>query len=130
MNRKVGIIILVVLCIIILQVIASGFSIQTSAYITDDFVVSEDGSEITFKVGVGSSMGYVRGYKDEGGGVKPHYLKFYSAWGGLNSSIGAKQEFVLELAPEDTEIYVYHGDGGYELTLKKDVISGEWNRVR
>ena len=130
MNRKVGIIILVVLFIIILLVIASGFSIQTSAYITDDFVVSEDGSKITFKVEVGSSMGYVRGYKDEGGGVKPHYLKFYSAWGGFNSSIGAKQEFVLELAPEDTEIYVYHGDGGYELTLKKDVTSGEWDRVR
>ena len=129
MNRKVGIIILVVLCIILLF-IASGFAIQTSAYITDDFVVSEDGSEITFKVGVGSSMGYVRGYKDEGGGVKPHYLKFYSAWGGFNSSIGAKQEFVLELAPEDTEIYVYHGDGGYELTLKRDVTSGGWARVR
>ena len=130
MKRKLGIIILVVLCIIIFQIIASGFSIQTSAYITDDFVVSEDGSEITFKVGVGSSMGYVRGYKDEGGGVKPHYLKFYSAWGGFNSSIGAKQEFVLELAPEDTEIYVYHGDGGYELALKRDVTSGEWNRIR
>ena len=129
MNRKVGIIILVVLCIILLF-IASGFAIQTSAYITDDFVVSEDGSEITFKVGVGSSMGYVRGYKDEGGGVKPHYLKFYSAWGGFNSSVGAKNEYVLKLEPEDTEIYVYHGDGGYELSLKKDVTSGEWYRVR
>ena len=31
--------------------------------------------------------------------MEPHYLKFYSAWGGFNSSIGAKQEFVLELAP-------------------------------
>ena len=72
MKRKVGIIILVVLCIIIFWLIASGFSIQTSAYITDDFVVTEDGSEIAFKVGVGSSMGYVRDYKDEGGGVKPH----------------------------------------------------------
>ena len=111
MRRKVGIIILVGLCIPILWGIASGFSIQTSAYITDDFVVSEDGSKITFKVGVGSSMGYVRDYKDEGGGVKPHYLKFYSAWGGFNGSIGAKHEFVLELAPEDTEIYVYRGDG-------------------
>ena len=57
-------------------------------------------------------------------------MKFYSAWGGFNSSIGAKQEFVLELTPEDTEIYVYHGDGGYELALKKDVTSGEWERVR
>ncbi len=130
MKKKVSIIVLAVLSIIIFYLMASGFSIQTSAYITDDFVVSEDGSEITFKVGVGSSMGYVRGYKDEGGGVKPHYLKFYSAWGGFNSSIGAKNEFVLTLEPEDTEIYVYHGDGGYHLALQKDVTSGEWYRVR
>lgn len=56
-------------CIIIIQVIASDFLIQTSAYITDDFVASEDGSENDFKVGVGSSMRFVRGYKEEGGGV-------------------------------------------------------------
>ena len=130
MKKKVIIIILVALGLVFLWIIASGFSIQTNTYITDVFVVSEDGSMITFKVDVGSSMGYVRGYKDEGGGVKPHYLKFYSAWGGLNSSIGAKNEFVLELEPEDTEIYLYHGDGGYELALKKDVTSGEWYRVR
>lgn len=130
MKRKVGIIVLVVLCIIVFYLIVSGFSIQTSAYITDEFAVAADGSEITFKVGVGSSMGCVRGYKDEGGGVKPHYLKFYSAWGGFNSSIGAKNEYVLKLEPEDTEIFVYHGDGGYVLTLQKDVTSGEWYRVR
>ena len=130
MKKKVIIIILVALGLVFLWIIASGFSIQTNTYITDDFVVSEDGSMITFKVDVGSSMGYVRGYKDDGGGVKPHYLKFYSDWGGLNSSIDAKNEFVLELEPEDTEIYLYHGDGGYELALKKDVTSGEWYRVR
>ena len=130
MKKRVGIIVLVLVCMIVLEVVVSGFSIQYSAYITDDFTVSEDGSKITFKVGVGSSMGYVRGYKDEGGGVKPHYLKFYSAWGGFNSSIGAKNEFVLELSPEDTEIYVYHGEGGYDLALKKDATSGKWERVR
>lgn len=129
MKRKVIILMLTILCIIFSWVIASGYTIQTNAYITDDFVVSEDGSEITFKVGVGSSMGYVRDYKDEGGGVKPHYLKFYSAWGGFNSAIGANSEYTLKLEPEDTEIYVYHGAGGYELALKKDDTSGEWYRV-
>lgn len=130
MKRKVIIIILAVLCILFFEIVASGFTINTNAYITDDFVVSEDGSKIIFKVGVGSSMGYVRGYKDEGGGVKPHYLKFYSAWGGINSSIGANDEYVLELQPEDTGIYVYHGDGGYELTLNKDAASGKWYRIK
>ena len=37
---------------------------------------------------------------------------------------------VLELSPEDTEIYVYHGEGGYDLALKKDATSGKWERVR
>ena len=109
--------------------IISGYSYQTSAYITDQFVVSEDGKELKFTIAVGSPMGYVRGFKDEGGSVKPHYLKFYSAWGGLNSSIGAKSEYVLKLDPNDTEIYVYHGDSGYSLALKKDIESGEWFSV-
>lgn len=68
MKEKAGFIITAVLCIIILYAIASGFSIQTSAYITDDYIVSEDGNKITFKADVGSSMGYLRGYTDKGGG--------------------------------------------------------------
>lgn len=44
--------------------------------------------------------------------------------------MGAKNEFVLNLQPEDTEIYVYHGDNGYHLTLQKDTISGQWYRVK
>ena len=130
MRKKICLVMLSMLGLIFAWMIISGYSYQTSAYITDQFVVSEDGKELKFTIAVGSPMGYVRGFKDEGGGVKPHYLKFYSAWGGLNSSIGAKNEFVLELEPEDTEIYLYHGDGGYELALKKDVTSGEWYRVR
>ena len=54
MKRKVIIIILAVLCILFFEIVASGFTINTNAYITDDFVVSEDGSKIIFKVGVGS----------------------------------------------------------------------------
>lgn len=107
----------------------TGFLYETSAYILD-FSVSEDGNEMKFFVCVGSSMGYVRGYKDEGGGAKPHYLKFYSAWGGFNSSIGAESVYTLTLDPSDTEIYVYQGDGGYSLTLQKNTESGEWFRVK
>ena len=129
-KKTAAIAVLTVLGVLVLLAAASGFLPQTSAYLTDDFVVSEDGRQLTFRVGVASSMGYVRACKDEGGGVKPHYLKFYSTWGGLNSPLGARQEFTLELAPEDTEIYVYHGRGGYELALKKDAASGEWKPVR
>ena len=130
MRKKICLVMLSMLGLIFAWMIISGYSYQTSAYITDRFVVSEDGKELKFTIAVGSPMGYVRGFKDEGGGVKPHYLKFYSAWGGLNSSIGAKSEYVLKLDPNDTEIYVYHGDSGYSLALKKDIESGEWFSVK
>ena len=130
MRKKVCLVMLSMLGLIFAWMIISGYSYQTSAYITDQFVVSEDGKELKFTIAVGSPMGYVRGFKDEGGGVKPHYLKFYSAWGGLNSSIGAKSEYVLKLDPNDTEIYVYHGDSGYSLALKKDIERGEWFSVK
>lgn len=127
--KKIWIIAIFILIVIVGWMIGTGYTYETSAYISE-YTVSEDGSEIRFKVGVGSSMGYVRGFKDEGGGVKPHYLKFYSAWGGLNSAIGAKSEFVMPLAPDDTEIYVYHGNHGYDLILEKDTETGEWFRVK
>ena len=130
MRKKICLVMLSMLGLIFAWMIISGYSYQTSAYITDQFVVSEDGKELKFTIAVGSPMGYVRGFKDEGGGVKPHYLKFYSAWGGLNSSIGAKSEYVLKLDPNDTEIYVYHGDSGYSFALKKDIESGEWFSVK
>ncbi len=64
-------------------------------------------------------MGYIRGFKDKSGGVKPHYLTFYSAFGGLNSSFGTVNTFVLELESDDAEIYFNRANGGYELVLQK-----------
>lgn len=93
-----------------------------------DYSVSEDGTELTFSAGIMSSMGFIRGYKDNGGGVKPHYLTFYSTFGGLNSSFGAKNEFVLELDKDDSEIYFKRAKGGYELVLRKNLETGEWER--
>ena len=95
-----------------------------------DYSVSEDGTEMTFRVGSWESIGYTRGFKDNGGGVKPHYLTFYYTFGGINSSFGAKNTFTLELAPEDTEIYFNRPNGGYELVLVKDPETGEWNRAK
>ena len=93
-----------------------------------DYSVSEDGTEITLNTTIPTSMGYIRGFKDNGGGVKPHYLTFYSTFGGLNSSFGAKHEFELELDKTDTEIWFNRADGGYELVLQKNEETGEWVR--
>lgn len=131
MKRKVikAIVIIVIAIIIIIGafLINCGFVKRTNV-VLGDYSVSEDGTELTFQAGVMSAIGYIRDYKDNGGGVKPHYLTFYSTFGGINSSWGAKNTFVLELAPQDTEIYFSRPDKGYELVLEKDEATGKWRK--
>lgn len=93
-----------------------------------DFWVSDDGTKLTFTTDIFSSMGHTRGYKDNGGGVKPHYLTFYATFGGINSTFGAKNEFILPLGKNDTEIYFADIGGGYKLVLKKNEETGTWER--
>lgn len=118
-------IITVIIALIALFLISTGFHKRTDVVLTE-YSVSADGTKLTFKASVWSSIGYTRGYKDKGGGVKPHYLTFYSTFGGLNSSFGARNEFELDLAETDTEIYFNRPGGGYELVLQKNVEIGEW----
>ena len=127
MKKIITIILLGAVTLTASYLIGTGYITNGCVYL-GEYNVSEDGTEITFNAGVASSMGFIRGYKDEGGGVKPHYLKFYSAFGGLNGSWGAKSEFVLPLNADDTEIYFYRGNGGYELVLQKNEESGLWER--
>lgn len=107
--------------------VGSGFQKRTDVVLYD-YSLSEDGEELTFYAHVSSSMGYIRGFSDKGGGVKPHYLTFYATFGGFNSSFGAENQFTLELDENDTEIYFSRADGGYELVLQKDAETGEWAR--
>lgn len=128
MIKKILIILLsVVVVLSSLYFVGTGF-LERMDVLLYDYSVSEDGTELTFSAGIMSSMGFIRGYKDNGGGVKPHYLTFYSTFGGLNSSFGAKNEFVLELDKDDSEIYFKRAKGGYELVLRKNLETGEWER--
>lgn len=92
------------------------------------FSVSKDGTKMTITVDIASSAGYTRGFKDNGGGVKPHYLTFYSTFGGINSRFGAKNTFEIELSETDSEIFFKREQGGYELVLQKNEHSGKWER--
>lgn len=127
MKKKLQIIVSIVVVLFLSYMIGTGFMKRTDVAL-GEYSVSEDDKILTFHAGVSSSMGYTRGFKDHGGGVKPHYLTFYSTFGGLNSSFGAKNEFTLELEETDTEIYFGRTDGGYELVLQKDVETGQWVR--
>lgn len=127
MKKKVVLIVAIIVVLIASFLIGTGFMKRTDV-ILFDYAVSEDSSAISLSVQVSSSMGYIREYKDNGGGVKPHYLTFYSTFGGLNSSFGAVNSFVLELDKDDTEIYFNRPNGGYELVLVKNVDTGKWER--
>jgi len=129
MNKKsIFIIIISITAVLIISfLIGTGFRKRTDVVLID-YSVSEDGTKLVFKTTIPTSMGYIRGFKNNGGGVKPHYLTFYSAFGGINSSFGAKNEFELSLGKDDTEIYFNRPDGGYELVLQKNAETGEWVR--
>lgn len=127
MKKKIFLTIAVIVVLMLLMFICTGFRKRTDVVLFD-YSVSEDGSEISLEIQVSSSMGYIRGFKDKGGGVKPHYLTFYSTFGGLNSSFGSINEIELELSRDNTEIYFNRPGGGYELVLMKDIATDEWIR--
>lgn len=105
--------------------IGSGFQKRTDV-ILFEYSISED--KTTINVGIASSIGYVRGFKDIGANIKSYYLTFYNTFGGINCTFSSKNTFVLELAPNDTEIYFNRQDGRYELVLVKDEETGQWLR--
>lgn len=127
MKKKIVISIAVIAALLALCFVGTGFRTREDVILLD-YSVSEDGRAISLGVQVASSMGYVRGYKDKGGGVKPHYLTFYSTFGGFNSSFGAVNAIILEIEPNDTQIYFNRPEKGYELVLVKDEETGEWTR--
>lgn len=105
----------------------SGFLRNTSAFI-QDYSISADGKEITVKVGVSSSIGYIRDVKvrrQQGGEL---YLDCYSAFGGFNGSIGAKDTFTFQLKDDTAMISVYRGSNVYGKVLVK-AEDGSWQRI-
>lgn len=128
MNKKniVIIVLLLVLVLFLTLIIGVGFTKNPNVELID-YNISSNGKEIELNVGAPLYIGQIRGVKDSGGGVKPHYLNFYHTFG-LISSWGAKYEYVIELDENDTEIYFNRADGGYELALQKDKETGEWVR--
>ena len=93
-----------------------------------EYSVSEDGKTMEIRAGVAGSMGYIRSAapKRDGDRLK---LTFYAAFGGLNSSLGAKSVYELSLDEEITEICLFRGSEGYETIFAKNMETGQWTRV-
>ncbi len=130
MKKKIAVILAALAAIVLVPLlifsVSAGFSERTDVILCE-YSLSEDGTQLRFSVLIPTSMGYVRGFSDENNGGERR-LTFYSTFGGLNSSCGARNEFLLELDEDDTAVCFCRPDGQYETVLKKDAESGEWIR--
>ena len=126
MKKKVMIISFIVLVLIVM-----GFFLALGGKRTDvflkDFELSQDGKTMTLKVGVSSSAGYIRKMKQTSGSMN-YYFTFYSTFG-INSKLGAKDTFEIELDNNVDEIYFYTGGKGYKKVLEK-TNDGDWVKVK
>lgn len=127
MKKIVFTVIGLILVLFILYFVGTGFIKNSSVFIMD-YTLSEDGSEITLKVGTTSSVGYIRSisvHQQEGGKL---YLDCYSAFGGINGKIGAKDTFIFPLNEDTSVIAVYRNSDCYQEVLVRDS-DGIWQRA-
>ena len=98
-------------------IIAPGYFKNGNADITD-YSVSADGTEMTIKVE--ASSGHIRKVAESQQHGGHLYLDSYYAFGGFNGTIGANEEYTIQL-DEDTEmIAVYRNTNCYEPVLEKN----------
>ena len=119
-----------IISIIVIAVVLVGLFLASGGSRTDVFLkgfdLSQDGKTMTLKVGVSSSAGYIRKMKQTSGSLN-YYFTFYSTFG-INSKLGAKDTFEIELDNNLDEIYFYTGGKGYKKVLEKND-NGEWIKV-
>ena len=128
MGKKKTIILFLIFIIIMIMIILIITGGKRTDVVLKDFLVSKDGTKITLHTMVTGSAGYTRKLKIKQGGDNK-YITFYSTYG-INSNLGAKSIFEVELDPFCREIYFYKGDGGYKLVLKKDTNTNQWGIVK
>ena len=122
-KKKILGIIIIVIAILGIGLFFSTGRARTDVYLKD-YEISTDGKTMTLEVGVSSSAGYVRKMKRTSGSTN-YYYTFYSTFG-INSKLGAKNTFEIELDENVDEIYFYTGDKGYKLVLTKNKALQEW----
>lgn len=130
MKNRVKIVVISVFLIIFIAVLTYFLivgSVRTDVYL-GGFELSPDGKKMTLKVGVSSSAGYIRKMKRTSGSMN-HYYTFYSTFG-INSKIGAKNNFEIDIDENVDEIYFYTGNKGYKLVLIKSEDTGEWVKLK
>ena len=122
--------IIIISSIVLVLAIVIGLFLLTGGARTDvflkEFSVDEKCNQMTIKVGVSSSAGYVRKMKQTSGSMN-YYYTFYSTFG-INSKLGAKDTFEIQLDNNVDEIFFYTGGKGYTKVLEKNE-KGVWVKV-
>lgn len=115
---------LIIVCIALMVLVIGSLFLLTDKARTDvylkDFEVSSDGKKMILKVGVSGSSGYVRKIERTSDSTNGYYT-FYSTYG-INSRLGAKDTFEIELDKDMNEIYFYIGNGDYKLVLVRHIL--------
>lgn len=114
---------LLIVAVALLMFIPPGLDRRTDVYL-ESCNVSRDGSTLTLKTTLATSIGYIRDIQTKQV-ENTLYCKFYSAFGGLNSSIGAQDTFTVTVE----NVCFERRYGEYELVLKKDTKDGIWKRL-
>lgn len=125
MKKKIILIGIIIIIIVTILFFLSGRA-RTDVYLKD-FTVSEDGTTMTLEIGVANGKDYIRTMKQTSGSTN-YYFTFYSTFG-LNSKLGAKETFTIDLDKNADAIYFYTGKKGYKQVLQKDEATGEWLKV-
>lgn len=125
-KKKILIISIVIIAIILVGVFLALGGKRKDVFLKD-FELSQDGKTMTLKVGVSSSAGYIRKMKQTSGSMN-YYFTFYSTFG-INSKLGAKDTFEIELDNNVDEIYFYTGGKGYKKVLEK-TSNGDWVKFK
>jgi hypothetical protein len=123
---RFGVVLAVLLAAGVFWIVISGFQVRGDVFV-GEYAVLPSGDAMLVRAGVAGSMGYIRNVRvtEEDGRV---VLRFYSAYGGLNSALGANNTFIVPLADDCTEIGIVRADG-IRPVLHKDPESGEWKWV-
>ncbi len=127
MKKKIIIVIIVVLIVLLAICFIHGLKKVTSVELKD-YSVLEDGNKIKLTTIVTDSVGYTRGIKIKNEENKM-YISFYSTFGLLNSKLGARNEFEIDVGSKCEKIYFDRGNDDYKIVLKKDEYTNEWSMI-
>lgn len=128
MIRNCLISLLLILALVGMWMVGTGMMSRTDVYLAE-WAVMPSGDALTVKVGLAGSMEYVRACRNVSTDPDTVLLRFYSAFGGLNSDVGAQNVFVIPLKAGCREIRFERG-GTSQAMLRKNELTGEWERVR